>query len=185
MQSSGMVRWLPNQHHQTVIEHLTTGPQAQQHSIPSQPSLPPRPTSVTQATSRPLHPHIPSRHRLHLLRARNLRHPTDPMPMIQLDLGLRLLKRIRTVHNPQLDDHHARRPLALAEQRRATVAAEVARDLVAAVGRLGDGLGRAGDQLEVRFRDADVRAVDRARDFAAVEAVAEGLLRVEWGWCQW
>lgn len=51
----------------------------------------------------------------------------------------------------------------------------MARDLVAAVAFCGDGLGGARHQLEVGFRDADVGAVGRAADFAAVEAVAETL----------
>ncbi len=77
----------------------------------------------------------------------------------------------------------------------------MARDLVAAVAYFGDGLGRARHQLEVGFWDADVGAVGRAADFAAVEAVAEtlslkgGVSRSRWfevggegeqvGWVRW
>lgn len=111
----------------------------------------------------------------------NLRHPVDPLGCVQLHLRLRLLERIYAVHDAQLDDHRTGETVAGAEQGRAAVAAEVARDRVAAVARLGDGLGRAGYQLEGGFGDADVRAVGRAADFTAVEAVAEGLGRGDGG----
>lgn len=52
----------------------------------------------------------------------------------------------------------------------------MARDGVAAVGGFGNGLGGAGGDGEAVGGDDDVGAVGRAGDFAAVAAVAEGLL---------
>lgn len=49
------------------------------------------------------------------------------------------------------------------------------RDGVAAVGGFGNRLGGAGGDGEAVGGDDDVGAVGRAGDFAAVEAVADGL----------
>jgi len=119
------------------------------------------------------------RHILQLRRASHLTHPPNPLRSKQLRLRLRALNRTRIIHHAHLNNPRIPKRLALAEQRATAIAAEVRCDLLPAVGFLGDGLGRAGDELELVAWDDDVGAVCRAGDLAAVGAVAEGL-EVSW-----
>lgn len=93
----------------------------------------------------------------------------------QLDERLGIVEGVHVVHDAGLDDLVVAEAWPVAEQGAAAVAAEVRGDLLARVGHLGEGLGCARQDLEARARHDEVGAVSRARDLAAVEAVAQSL----------
>lgn len=124
----------------------------------------------------PYPPRTPLLHPLLLLRPLHRIHPAHPLRRKQLRPGLRLVQRVHIIHHARLDDRLPRERVPGPEERAPAVAAEVVRDGVAAVGGFGDGLGRAGGDGEAVGGDDDVGAVGRAGHFAAVEAVADGLL---------
>ena len=80
-----------------------------------------------------------------------------------------------------LDDLPSLKTLPVSPQRGAAIWTEVRGDGVSGIGGFGDGFRSARDEVEAVFFDSDVGAVGRAGDFAAIEAVAECLLGVNWG----
>lgn len=127
-----------------------------------------------------LKPPIPTLSRLLWLRARNSGHPSHAVLDEQLQRRLRMLvQRPLLVQRPGLDDLCVAVRRRLAPERRATAAAKVRRDGRAAVGRLGERLGRALRHPKPGRVDDDVGREGGPGDFAAVQAVAKRLCRRE------
>lgn len=87
---------------------------------------------------------------------------------IKLNTRLRVVQRLLVVQDANFDDLCVSERCAIAEERAATVTAEMRRDAVTGVVTLfRDGLRVAGD-LEALAWDDDVRGVGGAGDLAAI-----------------
>jgi hypothetical protein len=114
-------------------------------------------------------------HSLLLRRAIHLRNPRNSLVREQLGAWLRLNQRV-TIQNPRLYNLQPSKGLSITIKRSAAITAEIARDFVAAICRLGDGFWCSRANFEAVFGNGEVGGVCRTCDFAAIKAMAKRLI---------